>query len=55
MALKGTFKWGYKIIEGPFDGCDCPSHCESREYPISDFESGLAFLTYGEAVFEGEK
>ncbi len=37
------YQWGYKLIKGPFDDCECPSHLEAGDYPRVDFERGEAF------------
>jgi len=38
-------KHGHKFIKGPFEDCECPSHCESGDYSIEDFKNGLAFTS----------
>ena len=47
---QNKFKWGFKFVKGPFKECGCPSHIEAGEYPVSDFASGLVFLTEDEAL-----
>jgi hypothetical protein len=47
--------WGNRIVEGPFDGCDCGSHCVADTIPEYSTSIGAAWEVVGKLDLLGSR